>query len=66
MLNYPKYCATTTVLHSDISELIGYDLLGLEDGYLDPGDEEEWAAKGVDRRLAQGAQAVRGWGVEGL
>lgn len=64
MLNYPKHCATTTVLHSDLSELIGYDLLGLADGYLDPTNEEEWSAQGVDRRLIQGAQVVREWGIE--
>ena len=34
LLGYPEHCPTTTVLRSDLSELqvIGYDLLELEDG----------------------------------
>lgn len=66
MLNYPGHCATTTVLQSDLSELIGYDLLGIEDGYLDPNDEEALAAMGLDQRLAHGAQIILQWGDDGV
>jgi hypothetical protein len=66
MLSYPKHCATTTVLASDLSELVGYDLLGLEDGYLDPSDEEALVTKGLDQRLAHGVQIVLQWENDGV
>ena len=66
LLNYPQYCATTTVLQSDLSELIGYDLLGLEDGYLDPYDEETIVAIGLEQRLANATQVVMLWGIDGV
>ncbi|KAF8328987.1 hypothetical protein F5887DRAFT_1006143 [Amanita rubescens] len=65
LLRYPKHCATTTVLLSDLSELIGYDLLGLEDGYLDPYDKEALAAVGLNQRLKHGAKIVLQWGIDG-
>lgn len=66
LLSYPQYCATTTVLRSDLSELIGYDILGLEDGYLDPNDEEALVAIGLEQRLAHAAQVVLRWGTDGV
>jgi hypothetical protein len=39
------------LLESDLSELIGYHLLGL-DGFVDPFDEEICASLEVDRRVA--------------
>lgn len=48
-----------TVLRSDLSELIGYDLLELAEGYI---DDEDWEAMEVDKRLTWAAQIVRGWG----
>jgi len=49
----------TTVLRSDLSELIDYDLLELADGYV---DDKEWEAKEVDKRLTHAPQIVKGWG----
>ncbi|KIL59862.1 hypothetical protein M378DRAFT_168737 [Amanita muscaria Koide BX008] len=66
LLSYPQYCATTMALQSDLSELIGYDLLGLEDGYLDPNDEEALVAKGLEQRLAHATQVVLQWGIDGV
>ena len=66
LLNYPQYCATTTALQSDLSELIGYDFLGLEDGYLDTNDEEAIAAVGLGQRLADATQVVLQWGIDGV
>ncbi len=59
---YGSFDATTKVLRSDLSELIGYDLLRLDDGYVDPNDDVEWEVKGVDERLVQAAVRVREWG----
>ena len=40
MPSYPRYCSTHTNLESDLSpELIGYYLLGLENGYVDLDDD---------------------------
>jgi hypothetical protein len=50
------------VFRSDLSELIGYDLLRLDDGYVDPNDDVEWEVQGVDERLVQAAVRVREWG----
>lgn len=61
MVQYPGYCATRTVLLSDLSELIGYDLLGLEGGFVDPNDDEAWEDKEVDAKLACAAETIRGW-----
>ena len=66
LLSYPQYCATTTALQSDLSELIRYDLLGLEDGYLDPNDEEVLVAIGLEQRLAHATQTVLQWGIDGV
>jgi hypothetical protein len=64
LLSYPKNCATTKVLRSNLSELIGYDLLGLEDGYLDTNDDEAVVAIGLEQRLADATQAVLQWGTD--
>lgn len=64
MLQYPRFCGTMYTLQSDLSELIGYDFLGLE-GYVDPFDDEKWASLEIDRRLADAVHRVRTWGVDG-
>jgi len=61
MSKYPPHCATMTVLRSDLSELIGYNLLQLEGGYVDSEDDEEWNEKGIDVRLWQASRTVRTW-----
>jgi hypothetical protein len=53
------------VLQSDLSELIGYDLLGL-DGFVDPFDEEKCATLEIDRRLVDAVHHVLTWSVDGL
>ncbi|TDL15806.1 hypothetical protein BD410DRAFT_796009 [Rickenella mellea] len=64
MLKYPRYCATRTVLDSDLSELVGYNLLGLECGYVDPKDEELWQALQIDRRISEAVCIVVQWGCD--
>ena len=63
LLSYPQYYAATTVLQS---ELIDNDILGLEDEYLDPNDEEVSVAAGLDQRLAHATQVVLQWGTDGV
>lgn len=50
-----------TVLRSDLSELIGYDLLKLEGGYVGSEDDDEWNEKEIDDRLWQASRMVRTW-----
>jgi hypothetical protein len=45
---------------------VGYDLLGLEDGYLDPNDKEALVAIGLEQRLADATQVVLQWGIDGV
>ncbi|KAF8530443.1 hypothetical protein BU17DRAFT_36210 [Hysterangium stoloniferum] len=59
MTKYPPTCGTMTALRSDLSELIGYDLLQLEDGYIDSDDDE---AQNVSDRLVQASLIVEAWG----
>ena len=66
LLSYPKNCATTKVLRSNLSELIGYDLLELEDGYLDTNDDEAVVAIGLAQRLVDATQVVLQWGIDGV
>ena len=54
---YPKQCSTVYVLCSDLLELIDYNLLKLEDGYIDP-DVDESTKAFVDRRFSFGAEKV--------
>jgi len=57
---YPKQCSAVYVLCSDLPELIGYDLLKLEDGYIDP-DVDESTKAFVDQRISSGAEKVMLW-----
>jgi hypothetical protein len=65
MLSYPRYCPTRTVLESDLSELIGYNLYDLQDGFIDLRDDELWEELEVDRRIDDAVQIVKGWGCSG-
>ncbi|KAF9443050.1 hypothetical protein P691DRAFT_680326 [Macrolepiota fuliginosa MF-IS2] len=62
MVKYPRYCSTRTVLASDLSELVGYNLLDLQRGYVDPEDEELWKELDVDGRIQRAITLVRQWG----
>jgi hypothetical protein len=65
MLQYSRSSGTMGILKSDLSELIGYHLYGL-DGFVDTFDEELCASFEVDRRVADAVHRVRTWGVDGL
>jgi len=49
------------VLDSDLSELIGYHLLGLEDGYVDLNDDELWEKLQINDRIQRAVITIHGW-----
>jgi len=57
LLNNVRLC---NVLRSDLPKSIGYDLLKLEDGYIDP-DVDESTKAFVDQRNSSGAEKVMLW-----
>ncbi len=65
MRSYPRYNPTRKTLESDLSELIGYNLYGLEDGYVDCDDEELCEKLEVDRRVEDAVRAVSAWRRDG-
>jgi hypothetical protein len=64
ILQYDRFHPTMYELRSQLSELIGYHLLGLSDGYMDGDDDEEWERWDVDRRISDAVHLVRSWGVD--
>ncbi|KAH9946611.1 hypothetical protein B0H21DRAFT_399582 [Amylocystis lapponica] len=61
MHHYPRQCATRSTLNSELSELVGYHLLYLADGFVAAEDDAEWEGLGMDRRLTAAATQVRSW-----
>ncbi|TDL22820.1 hypothetical protein BD410DRAFT_769812 [Rickenella mellea] len=61
MLKYPQYCSTRTRLESDLSELVGYNLQGLECGYVDPEDDKLWQAMHIEQRISAAVCLVLQW-----
>jgi hypothetical protein len=57
----PRYCSTATKLRSDLSELIGYDLLELHNGYVDPAEVGELEREAISASFACGQQKVLQW-----
>jgi hypothetical protein len=64
MLAYPRFCPTRTVLQSNLSELIRYNLYDLQGGHVDVDDEELCAALEVDRRVDDALRIVQGLGCD--
>ncbi|KAJ7742891.1 hypothetical protein B0H16DRAFT_1019430 [Mycena metata] len=64
MLQYDKFHATMRILQSQLSELIGYHLLGLSGGFIDVDDDEEWERWDVNRRISDAVYLVRSSGVD--
>ncbi|KAJ7222315.1 hypothetical protein GGX14DRAFT_176097 [Mycena pura] len=61
MLQYDRFDPVVVELSSQLSELIGYHLLGLKDGYI---EEEDWERWEVDRRIEDAVHVVRAWGMD--
>lgn len=61
---YPRVCRMATLLHSDLSELIGYNLLDLQDGFVDMdelSEEEKWE---IHSKSELAAENVLSWNWE--
>ncbi|KAH8099762.1 hypothetical protein BXZ70DRAFT_941002 [Cristinia sonorae] len=63
--NCPPLGSTWTILQCELSELVGYHLLDLCDGFVDPGDEQEWKNKKVDEKIPSAVDIVQSWGENG-
>lgn len=66
MLRYTRFNGTMYELQSDLSELIGYHLLKMENGYIDVDDDGEWEKWQVERRISDAVHLVRSWGVDSV
>ncbi|GBE90121.1 hypothetical protein SCP_1801450 [Sparassis crispa] len=66
MQRYPRWSSTRSTLETHLSELIGYNLYDLQDGYVDVDDEESCQALEVDRRVEDAVEIVRGWNHTGV
>ncbi|EMD38754.1 hypothetical protein CERSUDRAFT_81550 [Gelatoporia subvermispora B] len=62
MTSYSRWSPTRTMLASDLSELIGYNLYGLQEGYVDTDDEELCEELGVDDMVDTAVDIVKSWG----
>jgi hypothetical protein len=59
MMNYPESSSVWTVLSSVLSELVGYHLLHVEDGYINPDEEpERWRELDFEKRAAQAVKDI--------
>lgn len=65
MRSYPRYSPTRVTLESDLSELIGYNLYQLMDGYVDTDDEELCEELEVDQRVEDAVRTVQEWRRDG-
>ncbi|KAF8549497.1 hypothetical protein OG21DRAFT_1478836 [Imleria badia] len=62
MAIYPKSSSVRTILSSDLSELVDYHLLHVQDGYINPDEEpERWQELDLDRRIAQTIKVILRW-----
>ncbi|KAL7279983.1 hypothetical protein ACG7TL_006394 [Trametes sanguinea] len=61
MRSYNRYAPTRIALESQLSELIGYHLYGLEGGYVNPDDDDLCEELGVDQRVEAAAHIVEEW-----
>ncbi|KAJ7063673.1 hypothetical protein C8F01DRAFT_985247 [Mycena amicta] len=61
MLQYNQFDPMMYELRSQLSQLIGYHLLGLSGGYV---EDEDWERLDVDGRISDAVHLVRSWGVD--
>ncbi|KAI9061127.1 hypothetical protein FKP32DRAFT_1576640 [Trametes sanguinea] len=65
MRSYTRYAPTRITLESQLSELIGYHLYGLEGGYIDTDDEDQCEECEVDQRVEEATRIVEEWRATG-
>lgn len=62
MRKYPKHCRVRTILSSDLSELVCYHLLDVQEGYAHPEHTQElWESLRMDQRVASACEVVSQW-----
>lgn len=61
MKRYPRFDPVRITLQSDLSQLIDYDLYGLDCGYVDIDDEELCEELEIDRRVDDATRLVEEW-----
>lgn len=57
----PQHSRIRTSLQSELSELIGYNLLHLEDGFVGQDDDGAWQDLGINERITNAVNLVRQW-----
>jgi hypothetical protein len=61
-MNYPKSSSVRTILSSDLSELVCYHLLHVEDGYINQDEEPgRWQELDMGKRTAQTIDLILQW-----
>ncbi|OSC97832.1 hypothetical protein PYCCODRAFT_1454694 [Trametes coccinea BRFM310] len=65
MRSYTRYAPTRIMLESQLSELIGYHLYGLEGGYVDTDDDDLCEELEVDERVEGAVRTVEEWRTSG-
>lgn len=61
MKSCARYDPVQITLQSDLEQLVGYHLYGLDCGYVDTDDEELCQELEVDRRVEDAVQVVQSW-----
>ncbi len=61
MQRYPRFDSARIFLQSDLSQLVDYDLYGLDCGYVDTDDDELCKKLEVDRRVEDATSLVEDW-----
>jgi hypothetical protein len=60
-----QFSAALTILVLVLLELVSYDFLGFQDGYLNPDDNVLWKELDVDRRMECAVALLRQWSCDG-
>ena len=61
MQRYPRFDSARIFHQTHLSQLVDYDLYGLDCGYVDADDEELCEELEVDRRVADATALVEDW-----
>lgn len=61
MQGYPRFDSARIILQSDLSQLVYYNLYGLECEYVDTDNDEFCKNLEVDRRVKDATSIVEGW-----
>jgi hypothetical protein len=59
--SYPPYGPERATFLSDLSQLVDYHLLDIQDGYANISDPQVWADMHMDERNAAAVEKIRSW-----